>query len=243
MAGSGAVPATGELSSHIDTFLADQVRAPDTVDRSAGRGRGRTSLGPRGRRLTQLPSAGAAFPEEHAVATNSSIEWTEVTWNPVTGCDRVAAGCDNCYALALAKRLKAMGVEKYQNDGDPRTSGPGFGVTVHPAALDQPRKWRSPKVVFVNSMSDLFHATRPDRLHPRRLRRHGRDAAAHLPGPHQARLTAGARSPTSSTGRTTSGWACRSSRSTPSTGSTTCAPHRPRCGSCPASRSSPRCPQ
>lgn len=93
--------------------------------------------------------------------TNSSIEWTEVTWNPVTGCDRVAAGCDNCYALALAKRLKAMGAEKYQNDGDPRTSGPGFAVTVHPSALDQPRRWRSPKVVFVNSMSDLFHARVP----------------------------------------------------------------------------------
>jgi protein gp37 len=95
------------------------------------------------------------------MGTYSSIEWTEVTWNPVTGCDRVAAGCDNCYALALAKRLKAMGAEKYQNDGDPRTSGPGFGVTIHPTALDQPRRWRSPKVVFVNSMSDLFHAKVP----------------------------------------------------------------------------------
>ena len=52
--------------------------------------------------------------------SKSAIEWTEVTWNPVTGCDRIAAGCDNCYALALAKRLKAMGAEKYQNDGDPR---------------------------------------------------------------------------------------------------------------------------
>lgn len=95
------------------------------------------------------------------MASYSSIEWTEVTWNPVTGCDRVAAGCDNCYALALAKRLKAMGVEKYQNDGDRRTSGPGFGVTVHPASLRQPYGWRSPKVVFVNSMSDLFHAKVP----------------------------------------------------------------------------------
>lgn len=95
------------------------------------------------------------------MATKSSIEWTEVTWNPVTGCDRVAAGCDNCYALALAKRLKAMGVVKYQNDGDPRTSGPGFGVTIHPTALEQPKRWRSPKVVFVNSMSDLFHARVP----------------------------------------------------------------------------------
>jgi protein gp37 len=95
------------------------------------------------------------------VASTSAIEWTEVTWNPVTGCDRVAAGCDNCYALALAKRLKAMGAEKYQNDGDPRTSGPGFAVTTHPAALKHPFRWKSPKVVFVNSMSDLFHAKVP----------------------------------------------------------------------------------
>lgn len=100
-------------------------------------------------------------PKDSTVATKSAIEWTEVTWNPVAGCDRVAAGCDNCYALTLAKRLKAMGVEKYQNDGNPRTSGPGFGVTLHPAALEQPHRWRSPKVVFVNSMSDLFHAKVP----------------------------------------------------------------------------------
>jgi protein gp37 len=95
------------------------------------------------------------------MAVGSSIEWTEVTWNPVTGCDRVATGCDNCYALALAKRLKAMGVEKYSNDGDPRTSGPGFGVTIHPRSLSQPLRWRTPKIVFVNSMSDLFHARVP----------------------------------------------------------------------------------
>jgi protein gp37 len=95
------------------------------------------------------------------MATGSNIEWTGVTWNPVTGCDRIAAGCDNCYALALSKRLKAMGVAKYQNDGDPRTSGPGFGVTVHPSSLAQPFKWSGSKVVFVNSMSDLFHAKVP----------------------------------------------------------------------------------
>lgn len=95
------------------------------------------------------------------MATNSSIEWTEITWNPVTGCDRVAAGCDNCYALALSKRLKAMGVEKYQNDGDPRTSGPGFAVTVHPRALGEPYRWSGNRLVFVNSMSDLFHAKVP----------------------------------------------------------------------------------
>lgn len=91
----------------------------------------------------------------------TTIEWTEVTWNPVTGCDRTSAGCDNCYALLLSKRLKAMGAEKYQNDGDPRTSGPGFGITTHPAALKQPYGWRKPVTVFVNSMSDLFHAKVP----------------------------------------------------------------------------------
>lgn len=96
-----------------------------------------------------------------AMADRSSIEWTEATWNPTTGCDRVASGCDNCYALALAKRLKSMGAEKYQNDGDPRTSGPGFGVAIHPSALDAPRTWKNSRTVFVNSMSDLFHAKVP----------------------------------------------------------------------------------
>jgi len=92
------------------------------------------------------------------MASRSAIEWTEVTWNPTTGCDRISAGCDNCYALALAKRLKAMGSAKYQADGDPRTSGPGFGVTVHEGELNLPLLWREPRLVFVNSMSDLFHA-------------------------------------------------------------------------------------
>jgi protein gp37 len=91
----------------------------------------------------------------------TGIEWTEATWNPTTGCDRVSPGCDNCYALGLAKRLKAMGVEKYQTDGDPRTSGPGFGVALHPDVLDVPRTWKAPRVVFVDSMSDLFHARVP----------------------------------------------------------------------------------
>jgi protein gp37 len=95
------------------------------------------------------------------VADGSGIEWTQATWNPTTGCDRVSAGCDHCYALTLAKRLKAMGVTKYAVDGDPRTSGPGFGVTVHPAALQVPYRWRQPRLIFVNSMSDLFHARVP----------------------------------------------------------------------------------
>jgi protein gp37 len=91
----------------------------------------------------------------------SAIEWTEVTWNPTTGCDKISSGCDNCYALTLAKRLKAMGAAKYQRDGDPRTSGPGFGVTVHSDSLLLPHSWRTPRLVFVNSMSDLFHARVP----------------------------------------------------------------------------------
>jgi hypothetical protein len=89
------------------------------------------------------------------VADKSSIEWTEATWNPTTGCDRITTGCDNCYALTLAKRLKAMGNAKYQVDGDPRTSGPGFGVQIHEDALEVPKRWAAPRVVFVNSMSDL----------------------------------------------------------------------------------------
>jgi protein gp37 len=95
------------------------------------------------------------------MADGTAIEWTEATWNPTTGCDKVSVGCDNCYALTLSKRLKAMGADKYQNDGDPRTSGPGFGVTVHPDSLFTPYTWRQPKIVFVNSMSDLFHAKIP----------------------------------------------------------------------------------
>jgi len=95
------------------------------------------------------------------MSDGSSIEWTQATWNPTTGCDRISAGCDHCYALTLAKRLKAMGSAKYQTDGDPRTSGPGFGVVTHAAALGEPLRWRQPRIVFVNSMSDLFHAKVP----------------------------------------------------------------------------------
>lgn len=104
----------------------------------------------------------------------TSIEWTQrpgtigVTLNPTTGCDKISPGCGlprfdgddigGCYAMAMAKRLKAMGQAKYQNDGDPRTSGPGFGLTMHPDVLAEPLRWTKPRTVFVNSMSDLFHA-------------------------------------------------------------------------------------
>lgn len=93
------------------------------------------------------------------MSTTTTIEWTEVTWNATTGCDRISMGCDNCYAMKLAKRLKAMGQPRYQLDGDPRTSGPGFGVAVHPEALIEPLHWRRPRKVFVNSMSDVVQST------------------------------------------------------------------------------------
>jgi protein gp37 len=91
--------------------------------------------------------------------TESKIEWTGTTWNPVTGCDQISPGCDRCYALTLAARLKAMGQPKYQADGDPHTSGRGFAVTCHPGELARPLGWRKPRLVFVDSMGDLYHPT------------------------------------------------------------------------------------
>jgi protein gp37 len=93
----------------------------------------------------------------------TTIEWTQRTINPSTGCDQVSPGCDNCYAKTMAARLKGMGQAKYQTDGDPRTSGPGFGFAMHPAAMQAALKRKTPTTWFVNSMSDLFHAkaTRP----------------------------------------------------------------------------------
>lgn len=87
--------------------------------------------------------------------------WRTTSWNPTTGCECVSAGCDHCYALAFAGRLKERGQAKYQADGDPRTSGPGFALTLHPGVVDLPRRWRKPRHIFVDSMSDLFHARVP----------------------------------------------------------------------------------
>lgn len=84
------------------------------------------------------------------------------TLNAVTGCNRCSTGCDLCYALVLAGRLKLMGQPKYQKDGDPRTSGPGFGVSLHREVLAKPFRWRKPRLVFANSMSDLWHPEVPD---------------------------------------------------------------------------------
>lgn len=92
---------------------------------------------------------------------DTAIEWATKVWNPTTGCDRVSPGCDNCYALTMAKRLKAMGSVKYQRDGDPRTSGPGFGISHHSSEVSLPTTWKKSERIFVNSMSDLFHARIP----------------------------------------------------------------------------------
>ena len=78
----------------------------------------------------------------------SSIEWTELTWNPVTGCNKLSPGCKFCYAEIMSKRLHAMGVEKYKS---------GFSIRTHPETLNVPFTWKKPRIVFVNSMSDLFH--------------------------------------------------------------------------------------
>jgi protein gp37 len=83
----------------------------------------------------------------------TSIEWTEATWNPVTGCSKVSQGCKHCYAERMAKRLQAMGAERYRN---------GFKLTLQEDLLDLPRQWKKPRVIFVNSMSDLFHEAVPD---------------------------------------------------------------------------------
>ncbi len=83
----------------------------------------------------------------------SNIEWTEMTWNPTTGCTKISDGCLLCYAEPLSLRLKAMGLPKYQN---------GFKLTLHPEELKRPYKWGKPRIVFVNSMSDLFHHEVPD---------------------------------------------------------------------------------
>ena len=86
------------------------------------------------------------------MANRTSIEWTQATWNPVTGCTKVSQGCKFCYAERLAKRLQAMGNPRYAN---------GFDVTLHFDLMDLPLRWKTPRLIFVNSMSDLFHPKVP----------------------------------------------------------------------------------
>jgi protein gp37 len=85
--------------------------------------------------------------------STSKIEWTESTWNPVTGCTKISTGCKNCYAERMAFRLNKMGAENYRN---------GFKVTLHEHMMDRPLSWKKPRMIFVNSMSDLFHEDVPD---------------------------------------------------------------------------------
>lgn len=84
---------------------------------------------------------------------NSAIEWTGSTWNPVTGCTKISPGCLNCYAERMANRLQAMGQANYRN---------GFGLTLHESMLMKPLEWKKPQMIFVNSMSDLFHKDVPE---------------------------------------------------------------------------------
>ena len=86
------------------------------------------------------------------MATKSSIEWTEATWNPVTGCTKISPGCKHCYAERMANRLRAMGTSSYAN---------GFKLTLQPHTLEIPVRWKKPQTIFVNSMSDLFHKDVP----------------------------------------------------------------------------------
>ncbi len=87
------------------------------------------------------------------MAQGSTIEWTEATWNPVTGCSKISPGCKHCYSERMAKRLQAMGQERYRN---------AFRVTLQEDLVDLPLRWKKPRVIFVNSMSDLFHIDVPD---------------------------------------------------------------------------------
>ena len=86
------------------------------------------------------------------MSRTSNIEWTFRTWNPITGCNAVSPGCDHCYAERMAKRLHAMGVHKYRN---------GFKVTTHEDVVEAPLSWKKRQVIFVNSMSDMFHPDIP----------------------------------------------------------------------------------
>ena len=87
------------------------------------------------------------------MSQKSKIEWTESTWNPISGCTKISRGCDNCYAEKMAFRLQAMGTKGYEN---------GFEVTLHPESLEKPLKLKKPQMIFVNSMSDIFHDKVPD---------------------------------------------------------------------------------
>src|SRR3954470_11215151 len=100
----------------------------------------------------RAPRCAAEDTTENRMGIGSTIEWTEATWNPVTGCTKISPGCAHCYAERMSKRLAAMGQKNYRN---------GFELTLQPHMLEVPLRWRKPQFVFVNSMSDLFHCDVP----------------------------------------------------------------------------------
>jgi protein gp37 len=112
---------------------------------------------------------------EPAIADHSAIEWTDATWNPVTGCTKITAGCDNCYAARFSERFRGVPGHPFET---------GFDLTLRPHRLAQPRAWRRPRRIFVNWMSDLFHKDIP-RPFIDQVRHHGGSRLAHLPNPHQ----------------------------------------------------------
>ena len=121
----------------------------------------------------------------------TAIEWTQATWNPVTGCDRTSPGCDHCYALRLAARLKAMGQPHYQRDGNPATSGPGFGVGDLPPSRVRLASYLAPTKARVRQLDERpVPSRRTGGVHTGSLYRHGRGPTAHLPSPDKAFATA-----------------------------------------------------
>ena len=125
------------------------------------------------------------------MAENSSIEWTDTTWNPVTGCTKISAGCDNCYAARFSERFRGVPGHPFET---------GFDLTLRPETDAQPLTWKRPRMIFVNSMSDLFHKEVP-RRHIAGFRYDGKGRLARLSGAHQAQLAALKLSMTATSGR------------------------------------------
>ena len=114
------------------------------------------------------------------MADSTAIEWTDATWNPVTGCTKISAGCDHCYAERFAERFRGVKDHPFEQ---------GFDLTLRPKRLSQPMAWRRPRMIFVNSMSDLFHKARPGRVRRCGVRNHGERRLARVSGSHQAQLS------------------------------------------------------
>ena len=121
----------------------------------------------------------SCFVHGEKMSDSTAIEWTDATWNPVTGCTKISAGCDHCYAERFSERFRGTPGHPFEQ---------GFDLTLRPERLQQPLQWRRPRMIFVNSMSDLFHKEIPKRVHRARIRHHGARALAHVPGAHKAIL-------------------------------------------------------